>query len=219
VSAELPNSDLRDQWHTRNAKFARPSVRPGSGWYLVPAFATKASVVVGPAKSLLANLTPFASPDWYWKDPEAGAASPRCWAGSTARRWTARCAPRQALDRDSIVKRAPCCGAGGGGGKAMDGWSWGELIDVKFDQAYEKLHNLSLRAAHWAGGGGEKCRRRRPPPAVISCGSRLAHSPGPSNNSSDSRRLHVSAPNPHLYWISGTYLVGLPWLMFKERLQ
>lgn len=39
----------------------------------MPALATTASVVVGPARSRLANLAPEASPVWYWKEPEAGA--------------------------------------------------------------------------------------------------------------------------------------------------
>lgn len=105
--------------HTRKAKLARPSVRPGSGWYRVPAFATRASVVVGPAKSLLANLTPLASPDWYWKEPEAGAASPRFCVDDSWR--AARCAPRQAVVRDSIVERAPFGGRWSWGWRAIDG--------------------------------------------------------------------------------------------------
>jgi len=88
---------------------ARPSVRPGSGWKRVPALATSASVDVGPAMSRLANLTPPASPAWYWNEPEAGAASPRRGAGRSAAGRTARWAPRQAVDRESMVE-------GGGGG-------------------------------------------------------------------------------------------------------
>ena len=58
---------------TLNANFSRPSDKPGSGWYLVPAFDTRARVVVGPERSLLANLTPLESLVWYAKEPEAGA--------------------------------------------------------------------------------------------------------------------------------------------------
>lgn len=120
TSVELPlqGADCRgggggDVMRTRKAKLARPSVRPGSGWKRVPAFATRASVVVGPAKSLLACLTPAASPDWYWKLPEAGAARPRRWGWRAACWRAARCAPRQAVERVYMVKRAP------GGGWAM----------------------------------------------------------------------------------------------------
>jgi hypothetical protein len=114
----LAGQDIR----TRKAKLARPSVRPGSGWKRVPAFATRASVVVGPAKSLLAYLTPLASPDWYWKEPEAGAASPRRWHWETGGTRAARCAPRQAVVRESIVWKAP------GGGLIR---VWGTTMDGK----------------------------------------------------------------------------------------
>jgi hypothetical protein len=117
-----PSRPMRGE-RTRKAKLARPSVRPGRGWYRVPAFATRASVVVGPAKSRLANLTPLASPDWYWKDPEAGAASPRFCVLDSWR--AARCAPRQAVVRDSIVEKTPIGGRWSGGGRAIDG----ELMD------------------------------------------------------------------------------------------
>lgn len=47
---------------TLNANFSNPSEKPGRSWYRVPAFETRAKVVVGPAKSLLAILMPETSP-------------------------------------------------------------------------------------------------------------------------------------------------------------
>jgi hypothetical protein len=108
-------------WRTRNAKLASPSVRPGSGWYRVPAFATSASVVVGPAKSLLANFTPLDSPDWYWNEPDAGAASPRRWVWRRACWRAARWAPRQAVERENMVKEGAELGAVEIGGVG-NGW-------------------------------------------------------------------------------------------------
>jgi hypothetical protein len=139
-------------WRTRKAKLARASVRPGSGWNLVPAFATRASVVVGPAKSLLAYLTPFASPDWYWKEPEAGLARPRRWAGRAA--WAARCAPRQAVDRESIVVWAPGGGLWMWWGAAMDGKRLGCEVSRCLTSTKFRAPSLSkcLRSTlHWPG--------------------------------------------------------------------
>ena len=62
---------------TLNANFSSPSEKPGRSWYRVPALATTATVVVGPGSSLLANLTPAASPVSYEKLPDAADAKPR----------------------------------------------------------------------------------------------------------------------------------------------
>ena len=80
-------------------------------------------MVVAPAKSLLANLTPFASPDWYWKEPDAGDARPRRCEGPRAGWRAALWAPRQAVDRENMVKRTPSYGA------AIDAWGGGNGWD------------------------------------------------------------------------------------------
>ena len=157
-----------DGLHTRKAKLARPSVRPGRGWYRVPAFATKASVVVGPAKSLLANLTPLASPDWYWKDPEAGAASPRFCDCETWR--AARCAPRQAVVRDSIVERAPIGGRWSWGWRAIDG----ELMDR---QCCKDVAKRQGRHPPSAGPGWPAPSCQSPPPRDLEILPSPEHTP------------------------------------------
>ena len=90
---------------TLKANFSRPAVRPGSDWYRVPALATTASLVVGPATSLLATLTPETSEDSYEKDvvPEAVAAKPRRLAGAQHCLRRANCAVLPVADREIIV--------------------------------------------------------------------------------------------------------------------
>ena len=88
---------------TLKANFSSASVNPGRYWYLVPAFATKASVVVGPARSRLAYLTPEWSPVSYWKEPEAGAARHRRFNGCWAHR---RAALRARAERESMAAEA-----------------------------------------------------------------------------------------------------------------
>ena len=62
---------------------------------------TMASLVIGPAMSLLAILTPLAEPVSKAKEPEAGAARPRVvWA---ERLRAARWAGRLKAEQDSIV--------------------------------------------------------------------------------------------------------------------
>lgn len=46
---------------TLKAKPSRPNVKPGRGWYRVPALATTASFVVGPWSSRAATLSPDTS--------------------------------------------------------------------------------------------------------------------------------------------------------------
>jgi hypothetical protein len=99
---------MSEQWpHTLKANLSRPAVKPGSDWYLVPALATTASLVVGPATSLLATLTPATSVVSYEKDvdPEAVAAMPRRLAGAQHCLLTASCAFLPSADREIIVRK------------------------------------------------------------------------------------------------------------------
>lgn len=93
---------------TLNANCSRPAVKPGAGWYLVPALATIASFVVGPAISLLATFTPPTSADSYEKEvvPETAAARPRRPAGAWAQLCLRRacCACRPIAAREIIVR-------------------------------------------------------------------------------------------------------------------
>ena len=87
---------------TLNENFSRPSENPGNGWYRVPAFATTARCVVGPGRSLLANLTPLASPVSYKKLPDAAVARQRLLLG-LVRPWRMHCPLRPKATRDIIL--------------------------------------------------------------------------------------------------------------------
>ena len=93
--------------HTLNANFSSPSVNPGRCSNLVPALAITATVVVGPGRSLLAYLTPEASPVSYEKLPEAAAARQRLLEGAAKHCWRRLCcALRHSTPRDIILNRA-----------------------------------------------------------------------------------------------------------------
>lgn len=152
---------------TRKANFSRPSVRPGMVWKRVPAFATNASVVVGPVRSLLANLTPAASPVWYAKEPEAGAVG---WEG------VSRCVPMHraklggaprtcqsallaALQTAQSVLAAPEGRAGvhcvpigvGRGGVMGEGSGGGEVLGCCRSCFNRQIVNRQISPSDWSG--------------------------------------------------------------------
>lgn len=62
-------------------------------------------MVVAAGRSLLAYFTPDASPVWYWKLPDAAAASPRVWMRGLTTCWPARKARGAATAGDTMVDR------------------------------------------------------------------------------------------------------------------
>lgn len=114
---------------TLNANSARPTVRPGRGWYRVPALATTASLVVGPWASREATLRPVTSEVSY--DPvDAAAAKVRRWTRQERR--AACCAVRARDDLEIIME-------GDGVGNWQSFGRRGEAIDLQKKCLVEKL--------------------------------------------------------------------------------
>jgi hypothetical protein len=110
VSSSEAGMEHPGSLQTLKANCSNPTVRPGNGWYLVPALATTANLVVGPATSLLAVFTPPTSAVSYENevDPEETAARPRRFEGAGLAQHCLRrasCAFLPIADREIIVRK------------------------------------------------------------------------------------------------------------------
>lgn len=94
---------------------------------------------MGPARSLLAYLTPAASPVLYWKEPEAGAARPRREAGVASWGLKARVAWRARECRSTMVDLKQ---------REGNGRAWGRLRWERKDGLKLLLQPVRF---HWSG--------------------------------------------------------------------